>query len=61
MACSRGKAVKRCYKTGIRQPVMSTAASRMFSLGLQVGQALDQAMQEGIVTREQLFITSKLW
>jgi diketogulonate reductase-like aldo/keto reductase len=27
----------------------------------QVGQALAQVLGEGVVTRDQLFITSKLW
>jgi diketogulonate reductase-like aldo/keto reductase len=28
---------------------------------LQVGAALEELLSEGVVTREQLFITTKLW
>jgi len=51
------EAVKNAIKTGYR--LIDTAAS--YKNEEAVGQAIKECIEEGIVTREELFITTKLW
>ena len=51
------EAVKNAIKTGYR--LIDTAAS--YKNEEAVGEAIRECIEEGIVTREELFITTKLW
>lgn len=51
------QAVIDAIKTGYR--LIDTAAS--YGNEVEVGQAIKEAIESGLVTREELFVTSKLW
>ncbi|MBK3495009.1 aldo/keto reductase [Viridibacillus sp. YIM B01967] len=56
-----GAALAEAVKTAIKKGYRSIDTAQIYGNEEMVGQGIKQAIAEGLVTREELFITSKVW
>ncbi|UOQ83416.1 aldo/keto reductase [Gracilibacillus salinarum] len=56
-----GEALEDAVKTAIKSGYRSIDTASIYGNERSVGKGIQQAIAEGIVTREELFVTSKVW
>ncbi|PFG12163.1 aldo/keto reductase [Bacillus sp. es.036] len=57
----QGQELVEAVKTAIKKGYRSIDTAAIYGNEESVGQGVNQAIEEGLVTREELFITSKVW
>ena len=57
----QGQELVEAVKTAIKKGYRSIDTAAIYGNEESVGQGVNQAMEEGLVTRDELFITSKVW